>query len=177
DFLQENNGFVDKIRQSLKKRDKDTAHRMAHTLKGVAGAIGASDLYLSTRELDEAFKNAEQETYRELIRKVETDLSTVITAIEQFFSTAGHDGDTPQTAEIDAEKLKPLLLELRKLLRAGDLDAEGVMKSIEKDMLRSKYADYYTRLGKHISNYRFDEAEKLLLELGYKIGVEWGDEK
>ncbi|NPV03052.1 MAG: PAS domain S-box protein, partial [Brevinematales bacterium] len=49
DFLQENKGFVDKIRQSLKKRDKDTAHRMAHTLKGVAGAIGASDLYLSTR--------------------------------------------------------------------------------------------------------------------------------
>ena len=177
DFLQENKGFADKIRQSVKKHDKDTAHRMAHTLKGVAGAIGASDLYLSTRELDEAFKNAEQDTYRELIRKVEKDLSTVITAIEQFFNLNGQNGDSPQTGEIDAEKFKPLLIELRKLLRAGDLDAETVMKSIEKDMLRSKYAEYYTRLGKHISNYRFDEAEKLLLELGYKIGVEWGDEK
>jgi PAS domain S-box-containing protein len=177
DFLQENKGFADKIRDSLKKHDKESAHRLAHTLKGVAGAIGASDLYLSARELDEAFKNGEQERYRELVQKVEKDLGIVISAIEQFFSRSPQAVDSHRDTKIDADKLRPVLLELRRLLRAGDLDVETVMKSIEKDMLRSEYSEYYTRLNKHISNYRFDEAEKLLLELGYKIGVEWGDEK
>jgi HPt (histidine-containing phosphotransfer) domain-containing protein len=44
------------IKNALDKDDPDTATRLAHTIKGVAGNIGARNLYLAATDLEAALR-------------------------------------------------------------------------------------------------------------------------
>ncbi len=78
---------MERIRQSLEAGDRETAVRIAHTMKGVARNIGATPLQSAAADLEAALNDGEEEPPPEALMKlteqhlVET-LNTVQTALQ-----------------------------------------------------------------------------------------------
>ncbi len=56
DFHTRFSGEPERIRQALAAGDRDSATRMAHSVKGTGGTIGARDLFAHAKELEESIK-------------------------------------------------------------------------------------------------------------------------
>ena len=61
---------VSEIREALASNDQELAERLAHTLKGVSGSIGATELFDSATELESAIKQQIDDQVEELLSKV-----------------------------------------------------------------------------------------------------------
>ncbi len=68
------------LRAALHKGDRDTAHRLAHTVKGVSGNLAARDLYAAASDLASAIKAGEEELDAPLAR-FEAELKRAVTSV------------------------------------------------------------------------------------------------
>jgi len=73
DFLRENANVTERILHCLNHESRDTAFRLAHTLKGVAGNIGAMQVHEAAAALSDAIKQRRQDI-RPLMTEVESSL-------------------------------------------------------------------------------------------------------
>ncbi|MFC1673794.1 Hpt domain-containing protein [Pseudomonadota bacterium] len=64
------------VRAALDAGDWDSAHRVAHMLKGSAGNVSAKDLYQAAMDLDEAIKR-EQQDLDDLLAAFDAELARV----------------------------------------------------------------------------------------------------
>jgi CheY-like chemotaxis protein len=69
------------IRQALDGHDFELARRQAHTLKGVAGTIGADELRASAKDLEMAIAEDKAALYDATLRAVEQNLALVMASI------------------------------------------------------------------------------------------------
>ena len=77
-------GEPDRIRQALANGERDTAARMAHSIKGTGGTIGAKALYQLAKTLEEAIKAALPEQ-PEHLAACENELEKVLNGIAATF--------------------------------------------------------------------------------------------
>lgn len=73
-----------KIMVAIVDSNFDEAKRIAHTLKGAAGTIGAPLLSDLARQLEIAFTKQESRRYSELLEKLRDELSLVVMSIESY---------------------------------------------------------------------------------------------
>lgn len=93
-----NEGLLKRILGAFHKENLETANKMTalheagdfveleratHTLKGVAGNVGAMDLYEASKDLDEALRRTPPEAPRELLDRVFRELERVLKGLEQ----------------------------------------------------------------------------------------------
>ena len=91
DFRARFRGEPGRIREALAAGDRITAMRLAHTLKGTGGTIGASHLAALARELEEAIKQ-EQPGEDASLAALEIELDQVLGSIEAKFPTPLNSG-------------------------------------------------------------------------------------
>jgi PAS domain S-box-containing protein len=72
------------IRAALQANDIALAHRLAHTLKSVAGTIGANSLQSAASRLEQAFANQDARQYESCLSSVETALATVLATLDDL---------------------------------------------------------------------------------------------
>src|SRR5262249_57450247 len=78
DFHRDYATSIDRVRAALEENRLTDAERQVHTLKGVAGNIGAMDLHQAAQELDSALRLGDLEKAGLLLPGVERELSLVI---------------------------------------------------------------------------------------------------
>lgn len=71
------------VRESLASGDRDTAHRLAHTTKGVSGNLSALDLYAAATQLSDAIKRGD-ENLDEDLDTFESELNRAVAAIRSL---------------------------------------------------------------------------------------------
>ena len=71
--------MIGQVRNALASEDRDSAVREAHTLKGLAGNIGATELQRRSGELEQAVSEKKEDD--EMLQSVEQELSKVIHAL------------------------------------------------------------------------------------------------
>jgi CheY-like chemotaxis protein/HPt (histidine-containing phosphotransfer) domain-containing protein len=81
-FAQNQRDVPGALRAALQQPDLVLAHRLAHTLKGVAGAIGAEHLALLAKQLESAILEKQVERYPACLQAVDVELSRVLAAID-----------------------------------------------------------------------------------------------
>ncbi|MEI7848985.1 MAG: Hpt domain-containing protein, partial [Chloroflexota bacterium] len=69
------------IRAALKSDDIELARRLAHTLKGVAGTVGAEELCADVKDLEKALAEGNEPLYEMLLKLVEQRLAVVMASI------------------------------------------------------------------------------------------------
>ena len=84
-------GDAARVRDALAADDRDGAHRMAHTIKGVAGNLSASDLYKAATDLETAIKHGD-DTLDAHFDRFEAELDRAVTALRAL---RGEDTSTP----------------------------------------------------------------------------------
>jgi two-component system, sensor histidine kinase and response regulator len=84
DKFRDNQGnFVTGFRQALAEEDRETAERLAHTLRGVAGTLGAAPLQDLAGLLENSVKKGESAEVDSLLPRVDKELATFIASIDQ----------------------------------------------------------------------------------------------
>ncbi|MBF0413073.1 MAG: response regulator [Desulfamplus sp.] len=171
-FYRDNHDTVQKIKDAVEKQEQELAVRLAHTVKGVSGTIGASDLQSIGAELEAALKSdgyADDSNLAPLIERFDAALhktlevlAPVISAISAN-STQGagqskdvaKQGDAAQFAEF-MKKLEPALQKKK------PKPCKEIMEEINllnwSDEIKSKLQELDRLIGK----YKFKEALEIV---------------
>ena len=105
---------VKTVRERVAVDDPQAAERTAHSLKGVAGTLGASELQSRAQQLESAIhSNSDIEPYLE---SVDRELSRLIEKLRAVFPAEESDGEETKSdaPEITSESASRLLAELEK---------------------------------------------------------------
>lgn len=170
-FYDNHSNVVDEIKEALKKKDVVLAERHAHTIKGVAGLIGAEKLQTAAIDMEKAIKKGKSKDVKPLIKNFSEALDAVLISIGTLRQDApAHDGDQPVT-EVDKSKVEPLINEMAALLRENDMDAKATFELLKKQLAGTTAQSELNNLEKNISQYDFDGALESLLNIAKTINI------
>jgi len=142
------------IFKALEGNDWDTAERLAHTLKGVSGTIGAATLQHLAEKLESAIKAREpRKAVDDRLDELKMPLETLIAQLERQLPE-----EQERTAvTVNLEKLKAVGGALEALLADDDAEAVQVLDANE-DLLHAAYPDHYRQIADAIRSFDFDAA-------------------
>ena len=141
------------IAQALQATDSATAERLAHTLKSVAGNIGASSLQRAADLLEAAIHT--QQPCEALLEPVQTQLAALVAALQAALPAP------TALAEIDQAQLNPVLTQLRNLLAEDDSDASELFQQ-HSALLQTALGTVHTTVASAMAEYDFEAALKAL---------------
>lgn len=78
---------VSQIREALTANDPKTAERLAHTLKGIAGTLGAESLQSRAEQLENNIKNGVFDNFESLMSQVDQEVGNLIKSIDSAIET------------------------------------------------------------------------------------------
>ena len=79
--------IADRIRAALAANDNETAERLAHTLRGITGTLGADTLQELSASLESSIHKAESAEYDTLLARIDRELATFIAGIDKALET------------------------------------------------------------------------------------------
>ena len=170
-FSKSQSDVVKKIRGALAADDRETAHRLAHTVKGVAGNVGASDLFEAAVAVDSAFKDEDRAAVESGLPRLEEELRRVLTSIGTIAgSDAGPSSHTPCDIVIDAAELTPHFERLAELLSNDDAAALQELEQLLPKIKGTDAEEGGRRLSGCIAAYDFETALEELKKLRGRLG-------
>ena len=174
-FHASNKSFVDDIKEAFKSKDEELALRLVHTLKGVAGNIGANELQLTSVELERKLINNNFSDLNAVLKEYSPSLNLVLDSISDYKKTVEEkealtQKDSPYDyAVLDIEKFKIFILVLKSLLADSDMDAVSKIEEINQLPGVGKYSEQLSAIGEALNNYDFDEGLTFCLALELEL--------
>ncbi|MDO8931430.1 MAG: response regulator, partial [Rhodocyclaceae bacterium] len=159
------------IRAALAAGERETAVRVAHTLKGLSGNIGASGLSKAAGQLEAALDAGGDELPHDLLAAVDEQLAALLGAIDRAMPRSVADEATAGDGSLDVPALAPLLRELALLLADDDAAATARIGPLTALLQGSHLADDFSRLGRMTENFAFEQALDLLRVVAARIDV------
>jgi HPt (histidine-containing phosphotransfer) domain-containing protein len=150
-----------RIQAALEAGARSTAEREAHTLKGVAGNIGAGEVQAAAKRLEAAIR--EEANPEGLITELDGMLCELGDALRSLMPAP----DVAGAALIagDTGDLLPQLDRLQGLLEDYDAAAGELVAEIESRAANTELAERVRALGDHIDDFEFDGALERLKDL------------
>ncbi|MBK6998711.1 MAG: PAS domain S-box protein [Rhodoferax sp.] len=146
------------IRKALAGNDQDIAERLAHTLKGACGNIGATRLQQLAGELELAIKEHQpRKAVDDSLDEIKRQLGSLITQLEQKLPKEPGRNVVP----VDPEKLKAVCDKLEALLDDNDAEAGDVLAA-NADLLNAAYPMHYRRIENGIQSFDYEAALEAL---------------
>ena len=170
-FRASQSDVVGEVRRALDLEDAATAERLVHTVKGVAGNVGATKLQAAALALETAIKEGGgSATCEAALAEFSGELDVVFGAIANLdqaaHATAPAMDDEP--VNIDLRQAERFAAELTDLLQDGDMEAVDRMPEA-RTIFGARAAE---DLGAQISDYEFEAALETLKTLLKEHGVE-----
>jgi len=171
-------GFAAAFRQAWTEGDREAATRLAHTLKGLAGHIGALGLQEAARELENATL--------EDAGAVETRLAAVLAALEPILAGIGAmeeavppttPAEPPPAVQLDRAELTARLHDLANELALGSVKAGDLAQALVSPLIQADLALEGRKLSRAIEGYDFDEALAILEAVVNRLGLNLGGER
>jgi CheY-like chemotaxis protein/HPt (histidine-containing phosphotransfer) domain-containing protein len=165
-FLHDHSADARHIRQAIGVRDMLLAQRIVHTLKGIAGSIGAKDLQSMAINLEATLKAGATPSAQVLLSQMEDALALVIDSL------SGLDMQAAPTAHSTAYKdskdialVGPLLNYLETLLKEMDPDAEITANALREQLADGPVHSMVDALVEQLARFDFDCATQTLAQL------------
>jgi ABC-type amino acid transport substrate-binding protein/signal transduction histidine kinase/DNA-binding response OmpR family regulator/HPt (histidine-containing phosphotransfer) domain-containing protein len=159
---------------TLADSDAELARRLAHTVKGVAGNIGAEDLQAVAADLEDAIRDEDSEAIHRALPVFETALESARSALQPYIDVAVDyiqpTGDAAAGETGDLQKLRELLEKLKPHVATRNPKlSKAVLEEIKSFSWPSEYQIGLTELVRLIGSYKFKEClivvEELLTQL------------
>ncbi len=174
-FAQNHADTADRILSALSVADMETAQRLAHTIKGVAGNIGAKPLFNVVTQVDTALKEADIDTAHSLLGAFEVCLTQTIEGINAMAQQTRSDPAVqvlqPHAPDFTPEAIRPILITLSKMLEDNDTDAGTIVRQLKAVIQEDVSRNLVAQLAGKISGYDFDGAAQLLQALCRELGI------
>jgi two-component system sensor histidine kinase/response regulator len=154
-FAEQQAGTDSAIREALNRQDKVTAARLAHTIKGVAGSLGATSLQEIAAELERAVGGYDKARIGACLPRFAVALAATIDAIGRHLMAEAHSAPAA-----DPVTIAPLLARLRRHL----VDSDG--QSL------STFLETRDRVAGPISEAELDDLQNLVGDFDFAAALE-----
>ncbi len=149
------------LRQILADGRQPEAERIAHSLKGSAGSIGAMRVAGAAASLEKAIRDkTPADSLETSIATLATELAQLVPAIEAALQSA----DPPPAAPArpaDLQEVRRVGKELSRLLSEDDMQSATLWRS-HGELLASLQPDAARQIGDAIENFEFESAHQML---------------
>jgi two-component system sensor histidine kinase/response regulator len=157
--------FHEDMQADLREGRMDEARRLAHSLKGIAGTLGARTLNAAAVTLDRRLQKHEEPG--RALDLVHAELTALIEGISRHFQArAAEPKATPEPAADAAQRSSarsPTWMEdLHRLLSEGDVGAQQLWAEHAEELRGVVPVDAYARLANALQNFEFDTALTVL---------------
>ncbi|MET0102208.1 MAG: response regulator [Sedimenticola sp.] len=171
-FRKNQAGAADEVILSLEAGDPDTARRIAHTLKGVSGNLGARRLFEAARDLEECIKKDDGACVQRQMPEVREALGQILEAIEKL----GRPADTPAAKQVvddaDMEEIGAHLKELGALLADADTAAGRYLADLMEQHRATPLYDGFKEMESLVEDYDFTEALEVMRRTAEELNIE-----
>jgi signal transduction histidine kinase/ligand-binding sensor domain-containing protein/DNA-binding response OmpR family regulator len=153
-----------RIASALAANDRALAERLAHTVKGVAGNIGAAAVQNAAAQLEKAIKGSAPAAEIEVCRaSLEECLGHLVQGLKIALDAA--EGEPAEAG--DPEQVKAAVEQLSHYLAESDAAAIDYFESVAPH-LRMLFGSEFDHFASLIENYAFSEAYEELIAAGTK---------
>ncbi|MEO5363131.1 MAG: response regulator [Magnetococcus sp. DMHC-8] len=192
EFYQDYRDCAATIRTALAQGGREDVLRLIHTLKGIAGSLGAHDLHHLSRDLESAIKAEREEEYAGLQDRFEQAVTHVFQGIAALSApevtvapSPAATGGTPSGAVADpvpvpvvaGAVLQPLFQELLPLLHAGHSLSGEKWSVLMGHLEQTAHAATCQRIQQLIEDYDFAEAAGALAGLALLLEIPMAGEE
>jgi two-component system, sensor histidine kinase and response regulator len=159
------------LRDAMDDGRADDARRHAHSLKGAAGAIGATHVQALAAALEMAFaQEAQAAECARLAVGVHAELATLVTAIGRHLP---EDASPAATPALSQDKLVAVLDRLEHLLANSDFDAGSIYRDLAP-ALHATFGEALHPFEQHLERYDHPAALAALRALRHGAGLAHG---
>lgn len=159
-----------RIKEALALDNTEAARREAHTLKGLAGTIGAKLIEDHAQILENILKNNSTEGRDESIHNLEIDLINLLSRIKSVYGTSVESIPPSKNTSIsvDKDKLAAKLKHFNEQLTDLDSDASTTLIELYDEL---SGFDEMKNIQKFVDEFEYEEAQKELLVLANTLGI------
>jgi two-component system sensor histidine kinase/response regulator len=158
-FVREQSDACERIEHALAEGKLAEAERAAHTLKGLAGTIGAHALYDAAQQLEEAMHAPDASTY---IPDMKHCLQALLTAVQPVVATSNTSRSAAPLVDLAAQRRA--MDTLTQLLRADDANAQRHFAE-HAGLFAQTLGANYARIQAAVNSLALDEALEIMMDL------------
>ncbi|MDP2827272.1 MAG: PAS domain S-box protein [Sulfuricellaceae bacterium] len=148
-----------RLRECMAQEDRDTARRLAHTLKGISGNLGATGVQHLAAELEAAIKaGLDAAEIEKLTGAVESELQRLTVALR---TALPEEVAVPYAGEVDWAAIRQVLVELEPLLASADTQANQLIET-HAALLKAALGPLGAELERRIEDFLYPEALETL---------------
>lgn len=152
----------EELASALNEQHFTHAQYLTHTLKGVAGNIGAYAVQKASQALETAIIQQQTEQWQALLHDLRQALAQVIASIRIVAPDSLPIADPPTGKKLDSTTMLPLFEQLRHLLETSDTEALVMIAAVAECSAGADSLPEIGQLQKLIQQYDFDQALKVL---------------
>jgi len=169
DFANDNDTFKDNLQEAIAVNDYEKAHRLVHTLKGIAGTIGAERLQQLAADLEKDISATTTIVCESKKKDIDNKIEMIDLLIQEL-CTATHNELAPQAPKprqttnskiIPNEVLRRELVNLNDLLACNSMKASSIFTTLKND-LSVLWPEGTETINTALENFDFKTARKVL---------------
>jgi CheY-like chemotaxis protein len=159
------------IQEQLAQGGMERAADTAHALKGAAGGIGAVFLFKLAAELEYALRKGDSGVAPG-IPELQEELDRVLTDIDELGKWNGESESAAsgEPSEASPEEVKQLIDQLSIALETRNTIAGTRLLALREALGNGEWAGMLSDLQRHVANFDFNDAEKVLARIADAIG-------
>lgn len=163
-FAERHRSFEYELRAAIEREDWATAERLAHTLKGLAGSIGAPQLADDAGMLESLMRaGTAQSALFEQLMTVQRLLDALLPPLLAACETDEAPAPGSSGATIDLASLGNVLASMRRLLAQSDAEAIELFNT-HRSLLRAASGDDFDQLEQAAEAFDLDQMGELLAQ-------------
>ena len=153
---------VSDIKSALDLSDYSTAQRVAHTLKGTSGSIGATEIQKIAGEVEG--QCLDKIPLEKIIKNLDLIQPKLISIIDSIKKTLPEDKKLTSTATFDDSQIKPLINKLSELLANDDTEANDLLEKSQEVFIQYFGKEMFSKISDALQNFDFELALSLTNE-------------
>ncbi len=174
EFHADHHDAAARMREALEQNELSRVRRMAHTLSGVAGNLGAEPLREAALAVEQALSQ-DQVNHAEvepLLDRLQGHLGPLMERLEQFRQLHPVAGEQAFGAQnVDLPTLGQRLQQLAELLHSGDSAAVALTGEITTQLFALGLEEPAEELSTHVNDFEFDDAIQTVTEISRTLRI------
>ncbi|MEX1330526.1 MAG: response regulator, partial [Desulfobacterales bacterium] len=178
-FFDTHRESVNEIREVLTQKDQTLAVRLAHTIKGVAGTLGADSLAQVAGELEKELKSEETGEPSRILEQFESHLNQVMQSIEKSKTDKKDEivsGESSGQDFIDNTVVGPIIGDLFNLMESDLVEANNRLNDLAGHLADSIFAEQLKMLENQMDIFDIPAALDTLKAIANELNLSLGEE-
>ncbi|MEI6389016.1 MAG: response regulator, partial [Spirochaetota bacterium] len=170
-YAEEQEGAGTRMMEALKLGDPGLAERMAHTIRGVSGNIGATEVQGAAEELEDAIgKGYQDERLEEILKRLSIALELTIARIRSALPPRDEKRHEEAREPISMQQLAGYLDAVIALAEESDTRAAGYLKTVKDEITAHFSLEEVETVEAALKAYDFPAALQILRPLRASAG-------